>query len=60
MNYSHLKVPERIARITICGVLRFEIYENTDFVFPTEEQKKNLKETLCIDVEDLRNEGLNE
>ena len=50
MNYSHLKVPERIARITICGVLHFEIYENTDFIFPTEEQKKNLKEMLCIDV----------
>jgi len=31
-------------------VLHFEIYENTDFVFPTEEQKKNLKEMLCIDV----------
>ncbi len=60
MNYSHLKIPEQIARITICGVLHFEIHENTDFIFPTAEQKKNLKEMLCIDVEDLRNEGLNE
>lgn len=46
--------PKLIARITICGALHIHIYEkcgNTDFIIPTPEQRKNLKEMLCIDVE---------
>ena len=59
-NTCEIFTQKQIARITICGVLHFEIYENTGFIFPTEEQRKNLKKMLCIDVEDLRNVGLNE
>ena len=57
-DIAQLAAPKKIAKITICGAFHIEIYEdmfgNTDFIFPTEEQKKNLKEMLCIDVEDLR------
>lgn len=58
MDIGKILIPKQIARITICGALHIEIYEdgfgNTDFIFPTEEQKRNLREMLCIDVEDLR------
>lgn len=49
-------VPKLIARITICGALRADVHEDMGFIFPTEEQRKNLKEMLCIEVEDLRKE----
>lgn len=55
MKYS-IGFPKLIARITICGALRVDVHEDTGFVFPTEEQRKNLKEMLCIEVEDLRKE----
>lgn len=48
--------PELIARITICGALRVDVHEDMGFIFPTEEQRKNLKEMLCIEVDDLRKE----
>ena len=44
---------KQIAEITICGVLHISVnesYEHTDFIVPTPEQRKNLKEMLCIDV----------
>lgn len=44
---------KQIAEITICGVLHISVNEcdgHTDFIVPTPEQRKNLKEMLCIDV----------
>ena len=53
-----IRIPKSIARITLCGVISIEINDDVDcFVFPTEEQRRNLKEILCIDVEDLRQKG---
>lgn len=49
-----IRIPQPIARITVCGAISLVIEDNMDFVFPTEEQRKNLKEMLCIEVEDLR------
>ena len=46
-----LFVPKRIAEIRLCGgAMVFYIDETTHFVMPTEEQRKNLKEMLCIEV----------
>ena len=42
--------PKKVAEIILCGALRFEILDNVQFIRPTEEQIKNLKETFCIDV----------
>lgn len=42
-----------IAKITLCGAFTIPINEGADFTPPTEEQRKNLKEMLCIDVEIL-------
>lgn len=44
-------LPKRVARITVCGALNFDINESTAFVKPTPEQIKNLHDTFCIDVE---------
>ena len=46
-----LLFPKKIARISVCGALNFDINESTDFVKPTPEQIKNLHDTFCIDVE---------
>lgn len=52
-----IHLPKPMAKITLCGCITFMIYDNTDnFIFPTEEQRKNLKQMLCIDIEDLMNE----
>ena len=48
---SAVLIPKTVARITLCGTLNFEILDNMNFVKPTQEQIKNLKETFCIDVE---------
>ena len=48
-----IKDIKQIAEITICGVLHICVNErdgHTDFIVPTPEQRKNLKEMLCIDV----------
>lgn len=42
--------PEIIAEITLCGAVTFRVYEGSNFIKPTEEQRKNLKEMLCIDI----------
>lgn len=42
--------PKVIARITICGALTIEVTEDINWVPPTPEQIKNLKETFNIDV----------
>lgn len=43
-----------VALIKICGdALIIRVNSLCDFIPPTEEQRKNLKEMLCIDVEIL-------
>ena len=50
-----IRIPKSIARITLCGAVSIVINDDVDcFVFPTEEQRKNLKEMLCIEIEDLQ------
>lgn len=43
-------VPRKVAEINICGAVHLEITEDMNYIPPTEEQRKNLKELLCIDV----------
>jgi hypothetical protein len=43
-------MPKKVAEISLCGAVRFEILDTAGFIRPTEEQIKNLKETFCIDV----------
>ena len=43
--------PKTIARITLCGAVHIDILDNMNFTKPTEEQIKNLRDMLCIDVE---------
>ena len=53
MQELKIKDIKQIAEITICGVLHISVNEydgTTDFIIPTPEQRKNLKEMLCIDV----------
>lgn len=45
-----ISAPKKIAEIKLCGAVVFSIYDDADFVIPTEEQQKNLKEMLCIEV----------
>lgn len=40
-----------VAKITLCGVFEMEVYDYMDWNPPTQEQIKNLKEMLNIDVE---------
>lgn len=50
-----IRIPKPMARVTLCGAISIEIQDDVEcFVFPTEEQRRNLKEMLCIEVEDLR------
>lgn len=44
---------KNIAKITICGAFTIVVNDMMKFTPPTEEQRKNLKEMLCIDVEIL-------
>lgn len=46
-----LRIPKKVARITLCGAINFDVLDNMNFIKPTQEQIKNLKETFCIDVE---------
>lgn len=45
-----LSLPKVIAKITICGAVKLDIYDCMDWNSPTPEQIKNLKEILNIDV----------
>ena len=45
-----IKPPKQVARITICGCFHLDIFDNIEFIRPTEEQIKNLHDILCIDV----------
>jgi hypothetical protein len=51
MNNPTLYIPKKVAHIKLCGdALTFVINETVNFIMPTEEQRKNLKEMLCIEV----------
>ncbi len=45
-----IKTPKKVAEIRLCGAVVLSIYDDADFIMPTEEQRKNLKEMLCIEV----------
>ena len=46
-----IRVPKRVATIKLCGgAMTFHIDDTVSFTMPTEEQRKNLKELLCIEV----------
>lgn len=46
-----LHKPKHVATIKLCGGgLTFHITDMMEFTMPTEEQRKNLKEMLCIEV----------
>ena len=48
-----IRVPKEVAKITVCVAFTLVITDMMSFTPPTEEQRKNLKEMLCIDVEIL-------
>lgn len=50
-NKTAYMIPKPIARITVCGALQVIVTDATNWIPPTEEQKKNLKDMFCIDVE---------
>lgn len=50
---SSIKIPKEIAKITLCGAVTLIVTDMMDWIPPTEEQRKNLKEMLCVDVEVL-------
>jgi hypothetical protein len=45
-----IRIPKRVATISICGALSFEITDVMSFTKPTPEQIKNLHDMFCIDV----------
>ena len=46
-----LRTPKRVATIKLCGgAMTFYIDEDMSFTMSTEEQRKNLKEMLCLEV----------
>lgn len=48
-----LRIPKNIAKITVCGAMCLTVTDMMNWIPPTEEQRKNLKEMFCIDVEFL-------
>ena len=49
-----VRIPKTVALIKLCGgAVVFNISDMCGFIPPTEEQRKNMKEMLCIDVEML-------
>ena len=48
-----IRATKVIAEIKVCGALTLTVTEFMDFKKPTEEQIKNLRDTLCIDVKIL-------
>ena len=47
---AEIRIPKRVATVKLCGGLTFHINDTMEFTMPTEEQRKNLKEMLCIEV----------
>ena len=53
-----LRVPKRVATIKVCGGgITLHIDDTMEFTMPTEEQRKNLKEMLCIEVIPVIDQG---
>ena len=53
-----LYMPKKVAEIKLCGgAMVLSIDETMNFTMPTEEQRKNLKEMLCIEVIPFNDEG---
>lgn len=50
---ASVRIPKEIAKITVCGALTLTVTDMMAFTLPTKEQRKNLKDMLCIDVEIL-------
>ncbi len=50
---AEIKVPKVKAKIFFCGMHVLNAIDDSDFVMPTPEQRKNLKEMLCIEVEEV-------
>ncbi|MDE7323125.1 MAG: hypothetical protein K2N73_10455 [Lachnospiraceae bacterium] len=50
---ASIRIPKEIAKITICGAFQLTVTDIMKWIPPTEEQRKNLKDILCIDVEIL-------
>lgn len=51
-----IRIPKKVATIKLCGGgLTFHINDTMEFTMPTEEQRKNLKEMLCIEVIPIEN-----
>ena len=48
-----IRKPKDIAKITVCGAFGLTVTDMMNWIPPTEEQRKNLKEMFCIDVEIL-------
>lgn len=48
-----IRKPKDIAKITVCGAFCLTVTDMMNWILPTEEQRKNLKEMFCIDVEIL-------
>lgn len=55
-NSMTLRIPKQIALVKLCGGIVFHIDDMSEFIMPTEEQRKNLKETFCIEVIPLEQE----
>lgn len=52
-----IRVPKQVAVIKVCGAVTLRIDDTMDFIMPTEEQRKNLKEMLCIEVIPVVDQG---
>lgn len=52
-NQMKIKVPKLMAKIMFCGMHVLNVFDDSDFVMPTPEQRKNLKEMLCVEIEEV-------
>jgi hypothetical protein len=55
--HCKIRVPKRVAIIKVCGAITLYIDDTMNFIMPTEEQRKNLKEMLCIEVIPVIDQG---
>ena len=56
-NILTTRVPQPVAKISICDAITFTITDIMEFTRPTEEQIKNLHDTFCINVELIDKKG---
>ncbi len=50
METCKISCRKQIGEIVLCGTLHIAIFDDSDFIRPTEEQIKNLHDMLCINV----------